>query len=116
GHSYEMMDASGTTAEFQVSRVPMLGPARRLAARGVAPDGSRGNVRNLTSRAERDEGVTDDDFLLLCDSQTAGGLLVARPESEAERYALACRRRGAVSAAVVGRVLPRGEKLLKIVK
>jgi selenide,water dikinase len=116
GHSYEMMDASGTTAEFHVSAIPMLGPARRLAARGIAPDGSRVNVRNLTSRTERGEGVTDDDFLLLCDAQTSGGLLVALPESEAERYTLACRERGAKSASIVGRVLPRGERFLKIVK
>lgn len=116
GHSYEMMDASSTTGEFQVSRIPMLSPARRLASRGIAPDGSRVNVRNFTGRVERGEGVTDEDFLLLCDAQTSGGLLVALPEAEAERYALACRNRGATSAAVVGRVIPKQEKLLKIVK
>jgi len=116
GHSYEMMEASGTTAEFQVSRIPMLGPARRLATRGIAPEGSRVNVRNFTERAERGEGVTEDDFLLLCDAQTSGGLLVALPEAEAERYAAACRSRGAKSAAVVGRVLAKQEKLLKVVE
>jgi len=116
GHAYEMMDASGTTGEFAVSRIPFLSEARRLAARGVAPDGSRVNVRNLSPRAEREAGVTDDDFLLLCDAQTSGGLLVALPESEAERYVAECRKRGASSAAVVGRVLPKGEKRLRVVK
>jgi len=116
GHAYEMMDASGTTGEFSVSRIPFLSEARRLAARGVAPDGSRVNVRNLSPRAEREAGVTDDDFLLLCDAQTSGGLLVALPESEAERYVAECRKRGASSAAVVGRVLPKGEKRLRVVK
>jgi len=116
GHAYEMMDASGTTGEFSVSRIPFLSEARRLAARGVAPDGSRVNVRNLSPRAEREAGVTDDDFLLLCDAQTSGGLLVALPESEAERYVAECRKRGATSAAVVGRVLPKGEKRLRVVK
>jgi selenide,water dikinase len=116
GHSYEMMEASGTTAEFQVSRIPMLGPARRLASRGIAPEGSRVNVRNFTGRAARGEDVTEEDFLLLCDAQTSGGLLVALPEGEAERYAAACRSRGAKSAAVVGRVLAKQEKSLKIIK
>jgi selenide,water dikinase len=116
GHAYEMMDASGTTGEFSVSRIPFLSEARRLAARGVAPDGSRVNVRNLSPRTEREGGVTDDDFLLLCDAQTSGGLLVALPESEAERYVAECRKRGAASAAVVGRVLPKGEKRLRVVK
>ena len=116
GHAYEMMDASGTTAEFEIARVPLLSDARRLAARGIAPDGSRVNVRNLSPRSERGGGVTDDDFLLLCDAQTSGGLLVALPEGEAERYVAECRQRGAKSAAIIGRVLPRGEKLLRVVK
>lgn len=114
GHAHEMMDASGTTAEFDVSRIPLLPAARRLAARGIAPDGSRVNVRNLKPRAEIDASVTDDDFLLLCDAQTSGGLLVALPQASAEVYASRCRERGALSAAVVGRVVERGEKLLKI--
>jgi selenide,water dikinase len=115
GHAYEMMEASATTGEFSVGRIPLLSEARRLAERGIAPDGSRVNVRNLAPRSERGAGVTDDDFLLLCDAQTSGGLLVALPEGEAERYAAACRERGAKSAAIIGRVLAKGEKLLKIV-
>jgi selenide,water dikinase len=83
GHGFEMMDASGTTAEFRVSDVPFLSAARRLAARGVAPGGSRGNARNLAQRTERGAGVTDEDFLLLCDAQTSGGLLVALPPERA---------------------------------
>jgi selenide, water dikinase len=116
GHAHEMMDASGTTAEFDVGRIPLLSEARRLASRGIAPDGSRVNFRNLEPRAQRGAGVTDDDVLLLCDAQTSGGLLVALPEAEAQRYVARCRERGAKSAAVIGRVLQRGQKLLQIVK
>ena len=111
-----MMDASGTTAEFRVEAIPLLSQARGLAEKGVAPGGSRVNVRNMTPRAERGPGVGDEDFLRLADAQTSGGLLVALPEAQAERYAAACRERGASRAAVVGRVLPRGNKLLRVVK
>jgi selenide,water dikinase len=116
GHAHEMMDASGTTAEFRVESVPLLSQARRLAEKGVAPGGSRGNVRNMTPRTERGPGVDDGDFLLLADAQTSGGLLVALPEAQAEPYAAACRARGAARAAVVGRVLSREGKLLRVVK
>jgi selenide,water dikinase len=108
GHAHEMMEASGTTAQFWVDSIPLLSEARRFAARGIAPDGSRVNVRNLRPRSEVGSGVTDDDFLLLCDAQTSGGLLVALPAEQAEGYAVRCRERGAESAAVVGRVEPRG--------
>lgn len=116
GHAYEMMDASGTTAEFSVGKIPLLSQARSLADRGIAPDGSRVNVRNLAPRVARGSGVTEEDFLLLCDAQTSGGLLVSLPQEEAERYAEACRGHGAKSATVVGRVLEKAEKRLKVVK
>jgi selenide, water dikinase len=115
GHAYEMMDASGTTGEFSVTRVPLLSQARRLASRGIAPDGSRVNVRHLRPRADVATEVSDDDFLLLCDAQTSGGLLVSLPEREAESYASRCRERGAPAGVVIGRVLPKGEKTLRVV-
>ena len=114
GHAYEMMDASRATAEFQVSKVPFLSQARRLAARGIAPGGSRVNVRNLRPRTEVGGGVSEDEILLLCDAQTSGGLLVAVPEAEAEAFAARCREKGAGSAAVIGRVMQRGDKLLRV--
>jgi selenide, water dikinase len=115
GHAHEMMDASGMTAEFSVSRVPLLSEARRLAAQGIAPDGSRVNVRNLRPRTETGAGVTDDDFLLLCDAQTSGGLLVALPENQADAYAARCRDAGSPAGAVVGRVVERSKMLLRVV-
>jgi len=115
GHAHEMMEASGTTAEFSVSRVPLLSAARRLAAQGIAPEGSRVNVRNLRPRTETGAGVTDDDVLLLCDAQTSGGLLVALPEKEADAYAARCREAGAPAGAVVGRVAAKSKTLLRVV-
>ena len=116
GHAFEMMSASGTTGEFSVARIPLLSQARRLAARGIAPDGSRVNVRHMRPRSDVAAEVSDEDFLLLCDAQTSGGLLVSLPEREAERYAARCRELGAPAGAVVGRVLDRDEKVLKVVK
>src|SRR5215831_8334895 len=61
GHAHEMMAASGTTAEFSMARVPFLSQARRLAAEGVAPGGSKNNAKNLRGRTEVGAGVTDED-------------------------------------------------------
>ncbi len=116
GHLYEMMEASGTSAEIAVGKIPLLSAARRLAERGIAPEGTRVNVRNMKLRAEIADGVTEEDFLLLCDAQTSGGLLVALPRESAEAYAARCRERGAASAAVVGQVVERGERLLRVTK
>ncbi|HEY1250546.1 MAG TPA: selenide, water dikinase SelD [Thermoanaerobaculia bacterium] len=116
GHAHEMMDASGTTAEFRMAAIPLLSQVRRLVAEGVAPGGSRANMRNLQQRTEAGPGVGEDDLLILSDAQTSGGLLVALPESQAEPFAARCRALGAVRAAVVGSVKPRGARLLRVVK
>jgi selenide,water dikinase len=116
GHAHEMMEASGATAQFWVESVPLLSEARRVAARGIAPDGSRVNVRSLRPRSAVGSGVTDEDFLLLCDAQTSGGLLVALPAEQAESYAARCRELGAEYASVVGRVQPRGTFPLDVQK
>jgi selenide,water dikinase len=116
GHLHEMMDASKTTAEVSIAHVPLLSEARRLVAEGVAPGGSRNNARHLRTRAEVAEGVSDDDFLLVCDAQTSGGLLVALPAEQAEAYAARCRERGAPAGAVIGRVIEKGPALLRVTR
>ena len=116
GHAHEMMEASGTTAEFAMARIPLLSQVRRLVAAGIAPGGSRANMRNLSARSELGGGVSEEDVLILSDAQTSGGLLVALPEEQADAYAARCRERGAAQAAVVGVVRSRGPKLLKIVQ
>jgi selenide, water dikinase len=116
GHAHEMMDASGTTAQIAVGAVPLLAQARELAGMGMAPGGSRDNARNLTPRTDVGEGVGAEDLLLLADAQTSGGLLVALPEDQAEDYAARARELGAPAGAVVGRVLARGEKLLRVTR
>ncbi len=114
GHAFEMMAASGTAARISMQRIPLLSQARRLVAEGVAPGGSRNNAKNLRARAEVGDGVSEEDFLLVCDAQTSGGLLVALPEAEAEAYAARCRERGAPAGAVVGRVVDAGGAPLRV--
>jgi selenide,water dikinase len=70
----------------------------------------------MKPRTRIGSGVTDEDFLLLCDAQTSGGLLVALPEASAETYAARCRERGASAAAAIGRVVERGDTLLRVTR
>ncbi len=114
GHAWEMMSASGTTARISVSSIPLLSQARRLVAEGVAPGGSRTNAKNMRSRAQVADGVSEQDFLLVCDAQTSGGLLVALPEAQAPAYAARCLEMGAPAGAVVGRVVNEGDALLRV--
>lgn len=115
GHVLNLMEASRTTARFSLSRIPVLEGARRLARKGIAPDGSRKNFRNLRPKTAWNAPWSDEEFLLLADAQTSGGLLVCVPEGRGAEYAAACRDAGA-PAEVVGEVVARGEYPLTVEK
>lgn len=115
GHALNLMEASGTTARFSLSRIPVLEEARSLARKGIAPDGSRKNFRNLRPKTQWSAAWSEEEFLLLADAQTSGGLLVCVPEGRGEDYAAACRKTGA-SAEVIGEVVPREEYPLNVGK
>jgi selenide,water dikinase len=78
------------------------------------PGGSRRNLDWV--RPVLDSDLGEDELVLLADAQTSGGLLVALPEDEAGRYVAACRGRGTPAAEIVGRVVARGERALRVVR
>ncbi len=108
GHVREMLGGGGLSVEVSVAAVPLLDGARRLAASGIAPDGTRRNLATAQRGLEASPAVSESDLLLLADAQTSGGLLFALPSAAAEQLVASLRAGGDVAAAVVGRFLPAG--------
>jgi selenide,water dikinase len=106
GHLAEMLGAGGVSAELSASAVPLLPGARRLAADGIAPDGSRRNLAAARPALQVESGVSETDLLLLTDAQTSGGLLFALPAPSAPGLVESLHASGDTAAAVVGRFLP----------
>jgi len=80
GHAFEMADASGVRITLRLADLPLLGPARELAASGVAPGGTeRNRTHFLAPERVRSEGLDAVALDLFFDPQTSGGLLVAVP-------------------------------------
>jgi selenide,water dikinase len=75
GHLLEMCAGSGVGAEIRASAVPVLPHAREYLARGFRPTGTLRNVETFRRRV--DLRVADSEFMLMCDAQTSGGLLIA---------------------------------------
>jgi selenide,water dikinase len=103
GHLSEMLEASGVGAVVRRREVPVWERAVPLAAAGCYPGGLKNNREYLEGRVISD-GVTGDDLLPLYDPQTSGGLLVAVPEEQAEKFARSLEEHG-TSGAVVGEVV-----------
>ncbi|HEY5610272.1 MAG TPA: selenide, water dikinase SelD, partial [Thermoanaerobaculia bacterium] len=73
GHLLEMCDGSGVGARIRVSDVPILDDVRLYLEKGYVPAGTMRNVGTFQNRVE--SSVSSDDFTLVCDAQTSGGLL-----------------------------------------
>jgi selenide, water dikinase len=106
GHAREMAMGSGVTLEIDSSRVQFLDGAAEYARRGAIPGGLNNNRDFVESCVESASPVYD----LLYDPQTSGGLLISLPEADAASY-----MRKYSAAYVIGRVVERGAKPLRIV-
>jgi selenide,water dikinase len=80
GHLSELVEASGCGAEIFVESIPLLGGARRYAAEGEVPGGTRDNRKHFEKRVAFEAPIDDVERTLLFDAQTSGGLLLAVPE------------------------------------
>lgn len=80
GHLLGILQASNLSAELSVQALPVLPGARALAEAGVRSSLHSENTRVLQNVIGR---MPDADAALLCDPQTAGGLLAAVPGDQA---------------------------------
>jgi selenide,water dikinase len=84
GHAREMAVASGVTIEIDAAAVPLIEGAMQAAADGHIPGGAHNNRKFLQDTMRVDGDIDEVLLMLMCDPQTAGGLLIAVPEAEGE--------------------------------
>ena len=77
GHGNELARASGIALRIVASQVPRYDLALELLASGIAPGGTRANAAEHARITTFSDGVSAEMRLLLSDSQTSGGLLIA---------------------------------------
>jgi selenide,water dikinase len=112
GHAYGMAKGSGTSIVLELSRLPLLPGAEKLAHR---PYLTRASATNAAYVAEglRVEGKPDSTRLeFFYDAQTSGGLLISVPTENADALVADLRAKGAASACVVGEVTERADAAL----
>jgi len=113
GHAREMAAGSGVSMRIHASRVPLLAGALECVRGKYVPGGLKSNRQFTESCVEVDAGLPPDLLTLLYDPQTAGGLLIAVAESEADALAAELRLAG-VEAAAIGEVLEKQKPLIAV--
>ena len=113
GHAWEMAKASKVTIEIDADAVPLLEGALGLASAGLLTSGDKTNREYVGEDIEIAESVDKNRLKLLFDPQTAGGMLIAIPESRA--LALQERLNDSYSHAnVIGRVTTSGSRSIVV--
>jgi len=114
GHAREMAAGSGVSLELNHSSIAVLSGALEAARGGFLAGGLKNNREFLGSCVDFAESVSPEYRDLLFDPQTSGGLLMCiAPESG--DVAIAALQRHGVTAQRIGRVLPKGSPLLRVV-
>ena len=109
GHLYEMVAASGVSAEVWAREVPLFERALEMVSMGMVP---RGKTRNFDyTRSVALPAASGDDRVIDClyDPQTSGGLLASIERDSAEAVLEELRAGPCPRAAVVGAVAQAAE-------
>jgi selenide, water dikinase len=113
GHAREMAAGSGVSLRIHALQVPLLAGALECVRAGFVPGGLHSNRQFIGTCVEADAGVDPDILTLLFDPQTAGGLLVAVAEADADALCAALQRAG-VDAAAIGQVVSKQKPLIAV--
>jgi selenium donor protein len=116
GHLREMAAASSVDAEIEAGAVPVLEPAREMAAAEVVPGGTLDNLEHVSPFVDWSPGLSRVDRLLLADAQTSGGLLIAVPADREEALLETLRERGVEGSRRVGRFASRGPGRIRVLR
>jgi selenide,water dikinase len=107
GHASELAEGSGVTVEIDAKALPIIPGAEALAVPRYYTRASKGNREFLTGRLEIAPGADPVGVEFAFDAQTSGGLLASVAPEHADRLVEELKARGALAAAVIGRVVER---------
>ncbi|NOT61483.1 MAG: selenide, water dikinase SelD [Acidobacteria bacterium] len=103
GHAWELAKGSRVTFEIEAASLPILPGALELAARKMLTQGDKTNRNYVGNGVTFETDVTQNIASVMFDPQTAGGMLIAIAENQAEAM-LARLRENYSDAAIIGRV------------
>ena len=114
GHGIEMAEPSEVSFELYADEIPYVTESMSLAEMGMIPEGAYKNKKYFDSKVDL-SGVKEVYGDLLFDPQTSGGLLYAVEAKYGEEIIKALKGSSlATEVAIIGRVVPKKEKLIYV--
>ena len=114
GHGVEMAEPSEVSFELYADEIPYVTESMSLAEMGMIPEGAYKNKKYFDSKVDL-SGVKEEYGDLLFDPQTSGGLLYAVEAKYGEEIIKALKGSSlATEVAIIGKVVPKKEKLIYV--
>ena len=86
GHLWEMAEGSGLQAVVHADKVPFMDLTFKAIEMGTVPGGSVNNKAYLDDKTTYADSVTEAVRIALCDAQTSGGLIIALPKENIQKF------------------------------
>ncbi len=110
GHAFELAKASEVTLTVVSNEVPLLPDVLELISQGMLTRGDKNNRVYVGDTIAIADDVSSEMQSALFDPQTAGGLLISLPESQAAYF-----MESVPNAKVIGRVEAKSAKLINVI-
>lgn len=115
GHLSEVSKSSECDVELYFDSIPFISEAVTLATAGIISGGTYNNLEYVQDNVDFGN-LNRTNQLLLCDSQTSGGLLVVMNEIDAEKYLIELHRSGLKESKIIGKFTSKSEGKISILK
>ena len=111
GHACEMIEDSDVGILIHASSVPFFPELKEFVEKEIVPGGLERNRQYRSKLIDADPSCPDWLIDIMFDPQTAGGLLIALPETQAETLIGKMHSNGIIEAAIVGEITskPKGK-------
>ena len=114
GHLNSMMRASGTAAQVELSRIPVIPGTWDLISKGTVPGGTLRNQESADRYVQWHEDISREARLLLCDAQTSGGLLISVPPEKSGQLLQKLAAAGVSTDQVIGEVVAQDTPVIGV--
>jgi selenide,water dikinase len=113
GHLHEIVSASFVGSEISLKEVPIINGTYELADDLIIPAGTMRNHEYLSDYVIWDD-ISYEYQMILCDSQTSGGLLISVSEEKSNDLVKALQSSGTLASATIGRIIQDDQHKIRV--
>ena len=114
GHAAELCRNSNVAMQINYSDLKFLPGTKQLAQQDNIPGGTKRNLSYASQFTHFSESITELHQLMIADSQTSGGLLIALPQERADKFLINYNDKASISAFQIGKVTEKFETLITV--